>query len=107
MVNVPRERNTFCKGKACRSHQAHKVTQYKAGGRRDNALGQRRYVRKQSGYGGQTRPVFHKKSKVTKKVTLRFECVKCGTRQLRSLKRCKKFELGGDKKRKKGEALNF
>ena len=24
-------------------------------------LGQRRYVRKQSGFGGQTKPVFHKK----------------------------------------------
>ena len=60
-VNVPRERKTFCKGSRCRKHTKHKVTQYKAGARRDNALGQRRYVRKQSGFGGQTRPVFHKK----------------------------------------------
>jgi large subunit ribosomal protein L44e len=31
MVNVPKERNTFCKGKKCRKHTTHKVTQYKAG----------------------------------------------------------------------------
>jgi len=31
MVNVPKERKTFCKGKKCRKHTLHKVTQYKAG----------------------------------------------------------------------------
>ena len=58
------------------------------------AQGKRRYDRKQSGYGGQTKPVFHKKAKTTKKVVLRLECTSCTTKAQLSLKRCKHFELG-------------
>lgn len=58
------------------------------------AQGKRRYDRKQSGYGGQTKPVFHKKAKTTKKVVLRLECTTCKTKAQLSLKRCKHFELG-------------
>jgi len=58
------------------------------------AQGKRRYDRKQSGYGGQTKPVFHKKAKTTKKVVLRLECTVCKTKAQLSLKRCKHFELG-------------
>ncbi|PQE33005.1 60S ribosomal L44 protein [Rutstroemia sp. NJR-2017a WRK4] len=68
--------------------------------------GKRRYDRKQSGYGGQTKPVFHKKAKTTKKVVLRLECTSCKTKAQLALKRCKHFELGGDKKTK-GAALVF
>ena len=39
--------------------------------------GKRRYDRKQSGFGGQTKPVFHKKAKTTKKICLRLECTEC------------------------------
>ena len=39
----------------------HKVTQYKKGKDSLFAQGKRRYDRKQSGYGGQTKPIFHKK----------------------------------------------
>jgi ribosomal protein L44E len=38
------------------------------------STGKRRYDRKQSGYGGQTKPVFHKKAKTTKKIVLRLQC---------------------------------
>ena len=69
-------------------------------------IGKRRYDRKQSGYGGQTKPVFHKKAKTTKKVVLRLECSVCKHKHQLSLKRCKHFELGGEKKTK-GAALNF
>lgn len=31
MVNVPKERRTYCKDKRCGKHTVHKVTQYKAG----------------------------------------------------------------------------
>jgi ribosomal protein L44E len=58
------------------------------------AQGKRRYDRKQSGYGGQTKPVFHKKAKTTKKVVLRLECTQCKTKKQLALKRCKHFELG-------------
>jgi len=47
------------------------------------------------GYGGQTKPVFHKKAKTTKKVVLRLECTACKYKMQLSLKRCKHFELGG------------
>ena len=30
-VNVPKTRRTYCKGKNCRKHTVHKVTQYKTG----------------------------------------------------------------------------
>ena len=93
-VNIPKTRNTYCKGKECRKHTQHKVTQYKAGKASLFAQGKRRYDRKQSGYGGQTKPVFHKKAKTTKKVVLRLECVKCKAKSQLSLKRCKHFELG-------------
>nr|4V7H_BZ Chain BZ, 60S ribosomal protein L42 [Thermomyces lanuginosus] len=92
-VNVPKTRKTYCKGKTCRKHTQHKVTQYKAGKASLFAQGKRRYDRKQSGFGGQTKPVFHKKAKTTKKVVLRLECVKCKTRAQLTLKRCKHFEL--------------
>ena len=43
------------------ANRPHKVTQYKKGKDSIFAQGKRRYDRKQSGYGGQTKPVFHKK----------------------------------------------
>jgi ribosomal protein L44E len=100
MVNVPKTRKTYCKGKDCKKHTLHKVTQYKTGKASLFAQGKRRYDRKQSGYGGQTKPVFHKKAKTTKKVVLRLECTACKYKMQMSLKRCKHFELGGDKKTK-------
>ncbi|QSS63917.1 60S ribosomal protein L42 [Histoplasma capsulatum] len=105
-VNVPKTRRTYCKSKECRKHTQHKVTQYKAGKASLFAQGKRRYDRKQSGYGGQTKPVFRKKAKTTKKVVLRLECTVCKTKAQLALKRCKHFELGGDKKTK-GAALVF
>ncbi|XP_053398092.1 uncharacterized protein LOC123551383 [Mercenaria mercenaria] len=105
-VNVPKSRKTFCKGKKCKKHTLHKITQYKKG--RDSlfAQGKRRYDRKQSGYGGQTKVIFRKKAKTTKKITLRLECTTCKYRKQLSIKRCKHFELGGDKKRK-GQMIQF
>ncbi|RJE26242.1 60s ribosomal protein [Aspergillus sclerotialis] len=105
-VNVPKTRRTYCKSKDCRKHTQHKVTQYKAGKASLYAQGKRRYDRKQSGYGGQTKPIFHKKAKTTKKIVLRLECTACKSKKQLSLKRCKHFELGGDKKTK-GAALVF
>jgi large subunit ribosomal protein L44e len=99
-VNVPKTRKTFCKGQKCRKHTLHKVSQYKQGKASLFAQGKRRYDRKQSGYGGQTKPVFRKKAKTTKKIALRLECTQCKYKHQIALKRCKHFELGGDKKTK-------
>ena len=93
MVNVPKERKTYCAGK-CKKHAMHKVTQYKAGKASNFAQGKRRYDSKQMGFGGQTKPVFHKKAKTTRKVVLRLECKACKTKKQLCLKRTKHFELG-------------
>ncbi|KAK9126350.1 hypothetical protein Scep_015196 [Stephania cephalantha] len=76
-VNVPKTKKTYCKNKECKKHTLHKVTQYKKGKDSLAAQGKRRYDRKQSGYGGQTKPVFHKKAKTTKKIVLRLQCQSC------------------------------
>ncbi|KIZ00375.1 60S ribosomal protein L44 [Monoraphidium neglectum] len=60
MVNIPKTKKAFCKG--CKKHMTMKVTQYKTGKASLYAQGKRRYDRKQAGFGGQTKPVFHKKS---------------------------------------------
>ncbi|XP_016798511.1 large ribosomal subunit protein eL42-like [Pan troglodytes] len=106
MVNVPKTHRTFCK--KCGKRQPHKVTQYKNRVAIVPAQGKRCYDRKQSGYGGQTKPIFRKKAKTTKKIVLRLECVELNCRSKRTLaiKRCKHFELGGDKKRK-GQVIQF
>merc|ERR1712203_136950 len=104
MVDIPKTKKAYCKGVKCKNHQTHKVTQYKTGKASLYAQGKRRYDSKQSGYGGQTKPVFHKKAKTTKKIVLRLQCQdpKCKTVSMQPIKRCKHFEIGGDKKKKGG-----
>merc|ERR1712199_55592 len=95
MVTVPKAKRTYCNGK---KHTMHKVTQYKTGKASLYAQGKRRYDRKQQGYGGQTKPVFHKKAKTTKKIVLRLEYVECKYKSHYALKRSKHFELVDKKK---------
>ncbi|KAA0203744.1 hypothetical protein HAZT_HAZT005996 [Hyalella azteca] len=68
--------------------------------------GRRRYDAKQAGFGGQTKPIFRKKAKTTKKLVLKLECSKCKLKRQLPIRRCKHFELGGDKKRK-GQMIQF
>lgn len=91
-MHVPKQMKTHCK--KCNKHTGHKVSQYKKG--KDSLIrqGKRRYDAKQSGFGGQTKPIFRKKSKTTKKITLKLECGVCKTRRLNPIKRCKSFVLG-------------
>merc|ERR1712125_19566 len=100
MVNMPKERKAHCKGKKCKKHTVHKVTQYKAGKASNFAQGKRRYDMKQKGFGGQTKPVFHKKAKTTKKVVLKLECTKTKTKNFRCIKRCRTIILGKKEKTK-------
>ncbi|XP_021561831.1 60S ribosomal protein L36a-like [Carlito syrichta] len=106
LVNILETHQTFCKkwGK----HQPHKVTQYMKGKDSLYALGKWHYDRKQSGYSEQTKLIFWKKSKTTKKIVLRFECVgpNCRSKRMLTIKRCKHFELVGDKRRK-GQVIQF
>ena len=50
--------------------------------------------------------VFCLQAKTNKKIVLRMECAECKFRKQIPLKRCKHFELGGDKKRK-GQMIQF
>ncbi|XP_034842453.1 60S ribosomal protein L36a-like [Mirounga leonina] len=107
MVNVPKPTGLFCK--KCDKHLPHKVTQYKKG--KDSLYARESGVMtlwKQSGYGGQTKPIFWKKAKSTKKIVLRLECVEpnCRFKRMLAIKRCKHFEPGGAKKRK-GQVIQF
>lgn len=96
MVNFPKKKKTYCR--RCNKHESHAITwQKKAGKASTVAQGKRRYDRKQAGYGGQTKPIFHKKVKTTKKVVLKLKCGKCGLCHQSVLKRCKHFEMGGTK----------
>ncbi|XP_062183474.1 large ribosomal subunit protein eL42z/eL42y-like [Phragmites australis] len=92
-VNVPKTKKTYCKNKD-------KVSQYKKGKGSLSAEGKHRYDRKQSGYGGQTKPVFHKKAKTTKKIVLKLQCQSCKLYSQQVIKRCKHFKISGDKKGK-------
>ncbi|KFR10744.1 60S ribosomal protein L36a-like, partial [Opisthocomus hoazin] len=100
-VNVPKTRRTYCK--KCGKHQPHKVTQYKKGKDSLYAQGRDGCAPVVLGHGpGETKPIFRKKAKTTKKIVLRLECVEpnCRSKRMLAIKRCKHFELGGDKKRK-------
>jgi large subunit ribosomal protein L44e len=95
---MPKVKNTYCRFK-CRKHQPHKVTQYKKGRESVFAQGKRRYDAKQKGYGGQKKPVFHKKAKTTRKVVLKLECNTCKKKSLYPISRCKTFVLGAQPKK--------
>tara|TARA_B110000914_G_C15072768_1_gene269197 strand:+ start:86 stop:388 length:303 start_codon:yes stop_codon:yes gene_type:complete len=95
MVNSPKQKKGFCKG--CKKHTQHKVTQYKKGKESVFSQGRRRYDAKQSGFGGQKKPIFRKKAKTTKKVVLKLECNKCKRKNLKQIARCKTFTLGQKK----------
>merc|ERR1712166_1472170 len=77
MVNYPKSKKSFCSHTSCVNYYPHKVVQYKTGKARIRAQGKRRYDAKQKGFGGQTKPVFHKKAKTTKKISLKLQCSKC------------------------------
>jgi large subunit ribosomal protein L44e len=91
-VYAPKTKSTFCQ--KCRKHKTHKVSQYKKGKDSLTAQGKRRYDSKQKGFGGQTKPVFRKKAKNTKKITLKLECTLCKRRKCKVIGRTKSFVLG-------------
>merc|ERR1712086_142619 len=93
---------TYCN--KCKKHESFKVSQYKKGKDSTTAQGKRRYDAKQKGFGGQTKPVFRKKAKTTKKVTLKLECTQCKHRRCKVIGRCKSFVLG-KKEKTKGQVL--
>ncbi|ETO13824.1 hypothetical protein RFI_23545 [Reticulomyxa filosa] len=98
-MKFPKEKKMYCK--KCHKHQKFKVTQYKPGKASLYVQGKRRYDMKQRGFGGQTKPVFRKKRKTTKKISVKNKCATCQFTVLQKLKRAKTFELIEQKQRVK------
>jgi large subunit ribosomal protein L44e len=90
-VKIPKKIRTYCP--RCKTHTVHSVTIYKAGKRRALAEGQRRYERKNKGYGSKRKPEQKRMAKVTKKVVLKLKCSQCGYISHRKGIRLKKAEL--------------
>ena len=102
MVHIPKTIRTYCP--KLKRHSVHKVSQYKKGKVAKFAQGERRYRAKQMGFGGQTKPIFRKKAKNTKKIVLKLECTQTKTKSFRVIKRCKTFILG-KKENVKGQVM--
>ena len=102
MVHIPKTIRTYCP--KLKKHTTHKVSQYKAGKASKLAQGKRRYDMKQAGFGGQTKPIFRKKAKNTKKVVLKLECTESKAKSFRTIKRCKTIILGR-KENTKGQVM--
>ncbi|PLJ76764.1 50S ribosomal protein L44e [Infirmifilum sp. NZ] len=90
-MKVPNVIRTYCP--RCKTHTEHEVTLYKAGKRRTLAEGQRRYLRKQKGYGSKRKPEQKRTAKVTKKQVLKLKCKVCGYTIHKEGIRLKKLEI--------------
>mmetsp|Transcript_32459 Transcript_32459/g.28483 ORF Transcript_32459/g.28483 Transcript_32459/m.28483 type:complete len:110 (+) Transcript_32459:89-418(+) len=101
-MRFPKERMMYCRHKMCKGHKKFKVSQYKPGKSSTHVQGKRRYDMKQRGFRGQTKPVFKKKAKNTKKISVRNKCTVCNMTIFKTLTRTKTFELIPENQRKKG-----
>ncbi|BCU68551.1 50S ribosomal protein L44e [Sulfolobales archaeon HS-7] len=91
-MKVPKSVNTYCP--KCREYTEHEIRLYRGGKRRNLAEGQRRYDRKNEGYGSTRKPIPKRFAKVTKKQLLLYRCKKCGyTITKRRGMRLKKLEI--------------
>ena len=102
MVHIPKLIRSYCR--KAKKHTTQKVSQYKTGKATKTAQGKRRYDMKQKGFGGQTKPIFRKKAKQTKKIALKLECTKTKTKNFRVIKRCRTIILG-KKENTKGQVM--
>lgn len=90
-MKVPRTINTYCP--KCNKHTEHTLSLYRKGKDRALAKGNRRYKRKQKGYGGQRKPKLRKTAKTTKKQTFKLRCRDCGYTIMKSGIRLRKVEV--------------
>ena len=102
MVHIPKLIRTYCR--KAKRHTTQKVSQYKTGKASLTAQGKRRYDMKQKGFGGQTKPIFRKKAKQTKKIVLKMECTKTKSKNFKVIKRCRTIILG-KKENVKGQVM--
>ncbi|HEW64110.1 MULTISPECIES: 50S ribosomal protein L44e [Fervidicoccus] len=90
-MKIPKKIRAYCP--RCKKHTVQTVMIYKAGKRRALSIGQRRYVRKQEGYGSKRKPEQKRYAKTTKKQVIKLKCSECGYIQHRKGLRLKKLEL--------------
>ncbi len=90
-MRFPKTVNVYCP--RCDTHTEHSVTMYHHGKRRTLAEGQRRYERKLKGYGSSRKPKQKRFAKLTKKITVKMTCRRCGYVLHRTIGRLKKVEL--------------
>ena len=105
MVTIPKKMKTHCP--VCNKHKIHKISQYKKGQESSVNQGRRRYDSKQKGYGGQKKPIFHKKVKTTKKVVLKLECTECKKKRMQNFGRAKTINLTDEKKKHKKQTVTY
>ncbi|HMF32530.1 MAG TPA: 50S ribosomal protein L44e [Candidatus Lokiarchaeia archaeon] len=88
---VPKVVRHYCP--KCKKHTDFKVSIYKKSETREQAKGQRRYEKKQRGYGTQSKPVFHKNAKVNKCFLPLLTCQECKKKMYGRALRMKKYEI--------------
>lgn len=90
-MKYPKNIKTYCP--KCRKHTEFTASIYKKGKDRSLAEGNRRYKRKQKGYGGQKKPKQKRTAKTSKKQTVMLKCRTCGYIIPRLVGRLRKLEI--------------
>jgi large subunit ribosomal protein L44e len=90
---IPKTQNRFCP--KCKKHTEHVIHRVSSGKqRRSMAMGQRRFLRKMTGFGSFPKSNPHDRAKPTKKLDLRYECKVCKKQHMVGKGfRIKKFEV--------------
>jgi large subunit ribosomal protein L44e len=90
-MKYPRQLNTYCP--RCVKHREFTVSLYRKGKDRKLAEGNRRYARKQEGYGGQRKPRQRKMAKTTRKQIVMIRCTVCEYKTSRLGVRLRRLEI--------------
>ena len=90
-MKYPRNITTYCP--RCRKHTEFAVSLYKKGRDKSLAEGNRRYERKQEGYGGQRKPKQRRTAKTTKKQIIMLRCKTCDYKTQKLGIRLRKLEI--------------
>ena len=93
MINlkIPKTVKMYCK--FCKEHTKHEVERVRKKKASELNLGQRRFRRATSGFGGFPRPKPEGREKPTKRVNLRYRRTKCKKASTPPSQRAKKLEI--------------
>jgi large subunit ribosomal protein L44e len=75
-MKIPKTQRRYCK--ICKKHTEHKVEEAKRRPRKKDSKSQRRFLRKQKGYGSFPKENPKGREKPTRKLDLRYKCAECG-----------------------------